>query len=437
MNYDTPIRRTLCSTENQSTGLKRVTIMSVIVPGAASAGQFVKTLQGQTGVGFQDGFHVHKDWFAKTMTYEQAHVKLESARGERVDIMAKRSHIEAVVDQENSCCKILVQGQTFDPTPHAMSQIGAKISVSTQFLQEMRNPLTKVKTTKGVKEDVIAHNRDVRDAEILADVINNGLRRVENDKIFRVRTYKDGTLRAFLTDSYAEIDNRQYLDIVSSIIPEGRVSHFRGDADEVWANILIPDTIMKYQDDDSDYGGMIMCSNSEIGTGPVYQAPSTFRSICLNGCIWGQTTGQKSRWVHRGAVDYLELHKAIHENIDSQIPLLVPYITAMQEAKKLLFDSTRFVQIVGVIAKENGLSKPQAIEIVKQFSEFESDQRNAFGILNAVTRAGQFFDARTCIKFDGIGGNIVNPKTWNAYITKAKVFSEKDMLAVFGNGLAV
>ena len=232
------------------------------------------------------------------------------------------------------------------------------------------------------------------------------------------------------------LDGRPF-NIVSSIIPEGRVSHFRGDADEVWANVLIPDTIMNYQDDDSDYGGMIMCSNSEIGTGPVYQAPSTFRSICLNGCIWGQTTGQKSRWVHRGAVDYLELHKAIHENINSQIPLLVPYITAMQEAKKLLFDSTRFVQIVGVIAKENGLSKPQAVEIVKQFNAYESDQRNAFGVLNAVTRAGQFFDARTCIKFDGIGGDIVNPKNWNAYLTKAKVFSEKDMLAVFGNGLAV
>jgi hypothetical protein len=30
-----------------------------------SEGDFVRTLQGQTGTGFQEGTHVHKDWYQK------------------------------------------------------------------------------------------------------------------------------------------------------------------------------------------------------------------------------------------------------------------------------------------------------------------------------------------------------------------------------------
>lgn len=405
--------------------------MSILKPGSIAEGSFVRTLVGETGVGFQEGFHVHKDWFAKTMTYDQAHEKLESERGKRVDVMAERRHIEAVVDGET--CKILVCGKAYNPTEHAMNQLGTNIDTSTYFLNAMRKPVTTYKTTKGVREDVVAYQRDQQDAEVLAGVINNGLRRVEPDKKFRVRTYEDGTMRAFLTESYAEIDNRKYLDIISSIIPDGRVSHFRGDPDEIYANILIPDTIMNFDDDDSDYGGMIACSNSEIGTGSARQHPSVFRSICLNGNIWGQTEGTKSKWVHRGGIDYLELAKAMHENINKQIPLLVPYIVAMQKAKELLFDETRVVQIIGAIAKDNNLPREQATEIIKQFNQFENNQRNAFGILNAVTRAGQFFGGRVCHQMDMIGGSLANGETWSKILKKGKTIDEKDLAKIFGH----
>lgn len=409
--------------------------MDVLKPGSINDGSFVRTLVGETGTGFQEGWHVHKDWFAKTMTYEQAQENLESERGKRVDVFAHRREIEAVVDGKD--CKILVCGKAYNPTEHAMGQIGKNLKIGTQFLKEMREPITKYQTTKGVREDIVAHNRDERDAEILADVLNNGFRRVDPAKEFRVRTYDDGTMRAFLTDSYAEIDNRQYLDILSSIIPEGRVSHFRGDADEIFCNILVPDTIMKFDDDDSDYGGMIAASNSEIGTGTANQAPSVFRSICLNGNIWGQTEGTKAKWVHRGGIDYVKLAHAMHENINKQIPLLVPYITAMQEAKRLLFDKSRFVQIVGAIAKDNGIKREHALEIVKQFNQHESDNRNAFGVAAAITRAGQFFGARTCHKFDQIGGDVMVAKNWQKYVLKGATMDDADLAQIFGLGLAV
>ena len=58
-------------------------------------GSFVRNLQGVTGTGFQQGTHVHKDWWAKTKTYEQvmqdAHVAVEN----REDIDRKSTRLNS------------------------------------------------------------------------------------------------------------------------------------------------------------------------------------------------------------------------------------------------------------------------------------------------------------------------------------------------------
>jgi len=41
------------------------------IESGSDAGSFVRNLQGNTGTGFAEGTHVHKDWWAKTKTFEQ------------------------------------------------------------------------------------------------------------------------------------------------------------------------------------------------------------------------------------------------------------------------------------------------------------------------------------------------------------------------------
>ncbi len=77
------------------------------------------------------------------------------------------------------------------------------------------------------------------------------------------------------------------------LIPGGRLSHWRGDADTLWGNVLIPDTIR--QESDSDYGGMVSIGNSEIRERRITSRPSVFRAICFNGCIWDREAGQARR----------------------------------------------------------------------------------------------------------------------------------------------
>ena len=67
---------------------------------------------------------------------------------------------------------------------------------------------------------------------------------------------------------------------------------------------------------------MLSIGNCEIGKRRISQVPSLFRSICLNGCIWGQCKGKEIKKRHIGEIDLQELSYAIYENIEAQLPLL-------------------------------------------------------------------------------------------------------------------
>jgi len=381
------------------------------------AGSFVRTLQGNTGVGFQEGTHVHKDWWAKTLSYDQVKQETQVAIDNREDVLVEAKHI--------SCRSIndkfyitLSDGRKFTPTDHCIEQFSIRTGVtSSSFLRELR----------------ASETFDSQDANTMAMVGNNALRRVDPDKKFRLRTYTDGTARAFVTEQYAPIDNRWYLEVLNEFIPGGRFSHWRGDEDTVYGNVLIPDTIMDYGADDSDYGGMISIGNCEIGTRRISQTPSLFRSICMNGCIWGQTSGEKIRRVHRGKIDLDSLKMEIAQNIQMQIPLLAPGITKFLATRSMEVGKASVKGIIASVASDYKLSKREATEFLNQFAEYESDNRSMFGIINGLTRAGQKFDNKVWVRFDEIAGSLmdVTADRWNTILRRADTFTDKDYEKVF------
>lgn len=382
-----------------------------------SEGSFVRTLVGQTGTGFAEGTHVHKDWWAKTKTYEQvmqdAHVAVEN----REDILTERKNITCVGNDKGFFLK-LNDGREFRPTDHAIEQFSVRVGVtSSSFLREMRN----------------IEGFDVADADTMAYVGNNALRRIDADKTFRLRTYTDGTCRAFVTEQYAPVDNRWYLETLAEFIPGGRFSHWRGDEDTIYGNVLIPDTIMDYGADDSDYGGMISVGNCEIGTRRISQTPSLFRSICMNGCIWGQTAGEKIRRVHRGNIDLDKLKLEIAQNIQQQVPLLAPGIKQFLATRAMETGKASVKGIVAAVASDYKLTKREATEFLDQYITLESGERNLFGIINGLTRAGQVFDNKTWVRFDEIAGSLMETSSdrWATILRRADTFTDKDYEKVF------
>ena len=225
-----------------------------------------------------------------------------------------------------------------------------------------------------------------------------------------------------------------YLDELRKILPSGRLSHWRGDGDTIFGNVLLPDTIIDYgQDDDSDYGGMLSIGNCEIGKRRISQMPSLFRSICMNGCIWGQVKGKNISRVHRGTIVLEELRLQIRENIEAQLPLLPQGIERMLGLRVMGTDGVRMKNVIATVCKDNRLSKKESTAVLAQWVEHERNDRNLFGVVNSVTRAGQTFANDGWVKFDELGGKLLdlNESRWTALTKRADSFDEKDFEKIF------
>lgn len=395
--------------------------------GVGTSGDYV--LNNQT-IAKEEGFsNVSKIWYDKTMSYEQLAEKLELERREQRDLLKPKSKID-VVNADNTFY-VKIEDEFFKPTEHAIKQMATACDVSHTIVQELQKDKLKPNSIK------IKYRRDSQDRDTLVAVFRNGLRRVSNDKVFRMRTYTDGTLRAFVTDEYQVIQNAWYLEQLEKLLPQGRVSHWKGNADWFAGNILMPDSVR--EEKDSGYGGMISGGNSEIGGRCFEQTPSLFRAICMNGCIWDKTEGYSLRYVHkRSHIDLNDLRELIADNIQKQIPLIPTIIAQFLGTKDMKLEKgdkiKKLVAQLGVDFKLEGGHKGHGVAILEEFSKYESNDRNLFGIINSVTRAGQKLGRDEWYNFDVIGGTLMNYTTrdWEALRTKAGYLKDEKVDKFYG-----
>ena len=382
-------------------------------------GSFARELQGQTGTGFHKGTHVHKDWWATTVSYDDAMENLQRSAEDREDLMTPVKSIEAAVNDDGNFV-FNVDDREFEPTDWALQQFSIRASVpSSTVISKLRE-----------QDDY-----DTQDAEVMAMLANNALRRLDPEKKYRLRTYTDGTCRAFVTDRYAPIDNRWYLEQLKQNLPEGRLSHWRGDEDTIYGNILLPDTIIDYgQSDDSDYGGMMSIGNCEIGKRRISQTPSLFRSICLNGCIWGECKGKEIKKRHIGEIDLSELSFAIYENIEAQLPLLDMGVRKLLGLQSMEVQDAKMRQVFATVAMDHKLTKKEVTEVFSQWATYERQDKNLFGVVNAVTRAGQTLNNMSWVRFDQVGGQLMDTSEsrWASILTRAESLQDKDLEKVYG-----
>lgn len=389
-------------------------------------GGFVKTLQGSTGVGFQEGFHVHKDWYAKTLSFDQGLALVEDAVRNREDIKVTADNLSAGVSNGGKFVLVVLDSvgskREFVPTDHCLQHLSTKINLgSASVLREMR----------GVEDF------DSVDAETMAKMVNNSMRRVKGSREFFMRTYTDGTARALLSDRYAPIDNRWYLEVLREFLPDARLSHWSGDEDTIYGNLLLPDSMIHYDADDSDYGAMVSVGNCEVGKRTVSQRPSLFRSICLNGCIWGERSGNSIKRRHVGTINLESLKVEIGKNIAEQLPLFDGHLQAFLATRERGVGHTNMRAIIGEIAQSYSITKPEAVKVFDTWERYESDNASLFGVLNAITRIGQQLGAKRWVEFDEIGGQLVSleQNRWEKIVSRARDYTTDDYKKAFGSGI--
>jgi hypothetical protein len=386
------------------------------------AGNFVLN---RMKMGTEQAFkNVSSIWLSKTLTYEDGLSQIEVGRSKTEDIYATVSEMRPTVSKTGEFVFQYSDGRQFKPTLHAVGQIGGWAKTGTWYPESMfANPVD----LKGR----MLYTRDRGDAETIAHVFQNGLRRLDQTKVFLWRTRKDGTLRAMLTNRYGIVDNRWFIERLREFVPGGRLSHWRGDSDTIWGNVLIPDTIRA--DRDSDYGGMLSVGNSEIGERRVLSLPSIFRAICMNGCIHGRKIGKAIRQVHRGKIDLTALALEIKANLDAQIPLLPQGINKLLGSRNIGWDGAEAKVLFAQVAKDFKMGKKEAGAVLRAYGEeirtAPETSKTLFAVINSITRAGQKLENKDWVHFDEIGGDLVDwdSDDFDHLIVKAKRLKAKEV----------
>ncbi len=382
-----------------------------------------------------NGFsHVAKIWYKQCISLDNGIDKMYQAQQTIHDIICPLSHFESTVENGKYGWRYKPNDRVYFPTPHAlnnMSTLNPKGIASTWAVQALAG--------NNENESI---SRDHRDAEVLKHYLDVHIfqpDRVDQKKERLFRTWEDGTLRACLSTQYTIINNTWLLELIKEIIPGGMMSHWRSDADELWGNILIPDTIRK--DVDSDYGGMLSVSNSEIGTRRISSMPSVFRAICMNGCIWDQESGKAIDKIHRGKnFDLVKFGEMIKHNLQTQIPLVTIGIDKMLETKTFKADNLNMIQLIGRAAMDYKLTNKELGAVIQACNIEEGILGNtiktAFGLTAMITRAGQSLNNDSWVRCDKIGGEIMSMtrNNWDNFITRAKNVDDKDLIKL---GLAV
>lgn len=393
--------------------------MDTLKIGAGNNGAFVKTLvNGETGeTGFQDGFHVHKSWFRTCKTFDQVMESITKSEEDRQDRLVELKDITPIVGNGGKFA-FEIGSEQYRPTDWALAQFSGRLNLPSSSV---------------IRELVNRKDADWEDSDVAVRIAKNSMRRADQDKKYRLRTYKDGTLRAFVTDKYTPIDNRWYMETLNDILPGSVYSHWRGNDDTIYGNVLLPDSIMDYgQDDDSDYGGMLSIGNCEIGRRRISQRPSVFRSICMNGCIWDKVQGEMINQRHMGKIDLVELKKRITDNVEKQLKLVPIAVRKFLSVRDLKVEGSMKATLAAICIK-NRFERRESQEILQQFVTHEKEHRNLFGIINAITRAGQVFDEESWVKFDEIGGKMVSysPDEWGSLSNYANTLPVKEVEEVF------
>lgn len=259
---------------------------------------------------------------------------------------------------------------------------------------------------------------------ILLDCLSQA--RKENPERKLVLRTQSGTIYGVVTPSYSPIANVDFLEILGDIIPDGLVSHDTSTPFGLFCNILIPDTLRN--ESDSDYGGMVRVTNSEIGRSSLSVLPSIFRAICMNGNVWGSQDGMKYSRKHVG-ISLFELKKELAQCVHDQIPLVDYHIRSLLDSHKLKLETTIDKVIVQSVL-DNGWNSDFCIDISSEWLKY-SNEKTCFGVIDGITRAAQNQSNEVWSSAENFAGSILSPKNWESLNRRASILTNDDIHRVF------
>lgn len=286
----------------------------------------------------------------------------------------------------------------YELTPHALNQLCVKSRVPTTIAKFLE-------TTKKPNGEIL-WEPDTKDAEILCDIFNHHIwngDRFDQEKPYLVRTNNDdNTIRAFLSERYAIVNNVWYLEKIREQFAdtEIRAARWRGNADTIYGELIFPETRRQY--DDSTYYAGLSIGNSEIGVRNVSLRSFVFREVCSNGLTKSDKEISRKNWKHLGSPKLDEIEKWIATIVargnDSAFNLI-------EQSQNMLNMSVPADAMAGVFTQLLSQLKMSQSEQRKAWQFLEKERgvidekaNSVFGIHSALTRYAQTLDNEAWVR---------------------------------------
>lgn len=335
------------------------------------------------------------------------------------------ARVKAVVVDEKFHIRDNEANKFYKPTKHMINQLAQKTKWGSYTLQKLYN------------------SENVRHHEIFRDLVDMSFNEdFDGDYLFRFND-RDDSCRAFLSDRYAIIDNNWVLEKVQKFLPtdcKEAVAKDKSGEDFINFMVVLPSSLTS--SDDSDYGGLIKVSNSEIGTHRLNISAGVFRTICSNGAIgWVEDQHESISVVHRGRVDLELLGNHIQSAINKHIEAMPTMIAKLLGTKKMGWDGASMTPLFASVAQSYKLSK-QEIESVHtawgvERNETPAYAKTLFGVINSLTRGSQRLGESSWDKLNAIGGKLAEYDNgdWNGLTNMAKSMTSKRVEEILGKEL--
>ena len=335
------------------------------------------------------------------------------------------ARVKAVVVDEKFHIRDNEANKFYKPTKHMINQLAQKTKWGSYTLQKLYN------------------SENVRHHEIFRDLVDMSFNEdFDGDYLFRFND-RDDSCRAFLSDRYAIIDNNWVLEKVQKFLPtdcKEAVAKDKSGEDFINFMVVLPSSLTS--SDDSDYGGLIKVSNSEIGTHRLNISAGVFRTICSNGAIgWVNDQHESISVVHRGRVDLELLGNHIQSAISKHIEAMPTMINQLLGTKKMGWDGASMTPLFASVAQSYKLSK-QEIESVHtawgvERNETPAYAKTLFGVINSLTRGSQRLGESSWDKLNSIGGKLAEYDNgdWTGLVNTAKSMTSKRVEEILGKEL--
>lgn len=342
--------------------------------------------------------------------------RYNEAKSYRRDVVGQ---VKTAIDEEGRF-GFLSEGKIYHPTKHMIGQLAAKTKWGSYTLNKLFN------------------HHDEKAHIILKDLLDISFKENQDDEfLFRFSDFDDSA-RAFLSQQYAVINNDWVLETVKEFLPADSLdSVLRDKSGDDFLNfqVVVPSTMVK--GDDSDYGGLIQITNSEIGTHRLTVRAGVYRSICTNGMI-GWVDKSEISVVHRGDKNLQSLGSQIQEVIQSHILAMPRLINSLLVTKAMGTDGASMTPIFASIANIYKLSRNEIDQVHTGWgverNETPQYAKTLFGVINSFTRAAQAQGEQGWNKFNELGGELAEggQRGWDNIVAKSRVLYAADTQKILG-----